>query len=61
MILCRGDGEATYKLSDISVECDAIFDKHYATVVCTVCYELSARTTSIPYTHVKSIQLPDTV
>ena len=31
MILCKGDNAATYKLSDISLEYDAIFDKRYST------------------------------
>ena len=31
VILCIGDISATYKLSDISLEYDAIFDEPYAT------------------------------
>ena len=27
LILCSGDTAATYKLSDISLECDAVFDE----------------------------------
>ena len=51
VILCTGDTSATYKLSDISLEYDAIFDKPYATSI----GEVYAGTTSIPYTKVTSI------
>ena len=33
VILCIGDTNATYKLSDISLEYDAIFDEPYATTI----------------------------
>ena len=33
VILCSGDTSATYKLSNISLEYDAIFDEAYATVI----------------------------
>ena len=33
VILCIGDTSATYKLSDISLEYDAIFDEPYATSI----------------------------
>ena len=49
--LCTGDTSATYKLSDISLEYDAIFDESYATTV----GEMYKGTTSIPYTKVTSI------
>ena len=51
VILCTGDTSATYKLSDISLEYDAIFDKPYATSI----GEVYTGTTSIPYTKVTSI------
>ena len=51
IILCSGDTTATYKLADISVEYDAIFDERYATTI----DELYAGTGSIPYTKVISI------
>ena len=51
VILCTGDTSATNKLSDISLECDAIFDKPYATTM----GEMYTGTTSIPYTKVTSI------
>ena len=45
VILCTGDTNATYKLSDISLEYDAIFDEPYATTI----GEMYTGTTSIPY------------
>ena len=33
IILCTGDTSATYKLSDISLEYDAIFDEPYDTTI----------------------------
>ena len=51
VILSTGDTSATYKLSDISLEYDAIFDKPYATTI----GEMYTRTTSILYTKVTSI------
>ena len=45
VILCTGDTNATYKLSDISLEYDVIFDEPYATSIS----EMYTRTTSIPY------------
>ena len=49
--LCTGDTNATYKLLDISLEYDAIFDEPYATTI----GEMYNGTTSIPYTKVTSI------
>ena len=51
VILCTGDTSATYKLSDISLEYDAIFDEPYATTI----GEMYAGTTLIPYIKVTSI------
>ena len=51
VILCTGDTNATYKLSDISLEYDAIFDEPYATTI----GEMYTGTASIPYTKVTSI------
>ena len=51
VILCTGDTNAKYKLSDISLEYDAIFDETYATNI----DEMYAATTSIPYIKVISI------
>ena len=51
VILCTGNTSATYKLSDFSLEYDAIFDEPYATSI----GEMYTGTTSIPYTKVTSI------
>ena len=51
VILCTEDTSATYKLSDISLEYDDIFDEPYATSI----GEMYTGTTSIPYTKVTSI------
>ena len=50
VILCPGNTYAKYKLSDISLKYDAIFDEPYATTI----GEMYAGT-SIPYTKVTSI------
>ena len=51
VILCTADTSLTYKLSDISLEYDAIVDESYATAI----GEMYTRTTSIPYTKVTII------
>ena len=51
VILSTGDINATYKLSDILLEYDVIFDEPYATTI----GETYAGKTSIPYTKVTSI------
>ena len=51
VILRTGDTNGTYKLSDISLEYDAIFDKPYTTTI----GEMYTGSTSIPYTKVTSI------
>ena len=51
VILYTGDTNATYKLSDISLEYDVIFDEPYATII----GEMYIGTTSILYTKVTSI------
>ena len=51
VILCIGDTSAKCKLSDISLEYDAIFDEPYATTI----GEMDNGRTSIPYTKVTSI------
>ena len=58
VILCTGDTNATYKLSDISLEYDAIPNKPYSTSI----GEMYTGTTSIPYTKVTWFDpLPDIV
>ena len=49
--LCTGDTSVTYKLSDISLEYDAIFDEPYATTI----GEMYTGTTLILYNMVTSI------
>ena len=51
-ILCREDTAATYRLLDISLEYDTIFDERYAA---TTMGELNAVTALIPYTKKKII------
>ena len=51
VLLCTGDTNATYKISDIYLEYDAIFNEPYATIIS----EMYTGTTSIPYTKVTSI------
>ena len=51
VILGTGDTSATYKLSDISLEYDAIFDEPYVTTT----GKMYTGTTSTPYTKVTSI------
>ena len=52
IILCTGDTSATYKVSDISLEYDAMFDEPYATTI----GEMYTGTTLILYTKVTSIR-----
>ena len=51
VILCTGDTNAIYKISDINLEYDGIFDISYATSI----REIYSGRTSIPYTKVTSI------
>ena len=52
VLLCTRDTSATYKLSDISLEYDTIFDEPYATTI----GQMYSGTTSIPYTKVELVQ-----
>ena len=54
IILCGGDTNATCKLSDISLEYDAVFNEPYATIIGEMYGGTSE--TSIPYTKVTSIR-----
>ena len=51
VILCTGDTNAVYKISDIILEYHAILDDTYATII----REMYIREMSIPYTKVTSI------
>ena len=62
LILCTGDTSVTYKLSDISLKHDGIFDNPYATSI----GEIYTGTTSIPYTkvtliHYQTLSKKDTI
>ena len=48
---CSGDNAPTDKLSDITLEYDTIFDKHYATKI----VQLSAGAMLIPYPKITSV------
>ena len=50
VILCTGDNNTTYKISDISLEYDAIFEEPYATAIGEMCTETSG--TLISYNRV---------
>ena len=50
ILLASGDTAATYKINDIALEYDAIFDLEYATI-----FENLYRETSIPYTKVTAV------
>ena len=55
VILCTGDTNATYKLSSISLEYDAIFDEPYATIK-------AKQRNNVDPVHQRNIDpLPDTV
>ena len=51
VIFTKGDSSTKYKLSDIALEYDAIFDEPFAKTISEMYYG----TTSIPYTKVASI------
>ena len=51
VLLCTGNTSATYKLSDISLEYDVIFDEPYVTTIGS----MYNGKTSIPYTEVELI------
>ena len=57
VMLCTGDKAAIYKLSDISLEYDAILHKDFATMI----GEMYAGATSFPYTKVTPNSLPDVI
>ena len=62
LILCTGDTSAAYKVSDISLECDAIFDEPYPKII----GEMYNGTTSIPYIkvgliHYQTLSKKDTI
>ena len=50
ILLCTGDANVTYKISDIYLEYDVIFNEPYAAIIS----EMYTRTKLIPYTKVTS-------
>ena len=61
VILCTGDSPATYKLSDIFLEYDAIFDGPYATTIGEMYIGKSIPYTKVTSIHYESLPKKDTV
>ena len=61
VILCGGDTSATYKLSDISLEHDAIFDKPYATAIGEMYVGTSILYTKVESIHYQTLSKKDTI
>ena len=61
VILCTGDTSATYKLSDISLEYDAIFDEPYATTIGQMYTNMSIPYTKEELIHYHILSKKDTV
>ena len=54
VILCSGDTTATYRLSNIPLEYDVIFDEIYATILSQLSYTL-IRYTNLTSTHYQTL------
>ena len=61
VILCNGDTSATYKLSDISLEYDAIFDESYATAIGEMYVGTSILYTKVESIHYQTLFKKDTI
>ena len=61
VVLCTGDTSATYKLSDISLEYDAIFVEPYATTIGKMYTNMSIPYTKVELTHYHILSKKDTV
>ena len=64
VILCTGDNNTTYKISDISLEYDAIFDKPYATIIGEMYAETSGTLISynkVTLNHYQTISEKDSI
>ena len=61
VILCTGDTSATYKLSDISLECDTIFDEPYATGIGEMYVGTSIQYTKVESIHYQTLSQKDTI
>ena len=61
IILCTGDTSATYKLSDISLQYDAIFDEVYATTIGEMYTNMSIPYTKVELIHYRTLSKKDTI
>ena len=61
VILCNGDISATYKLSDISLEYDPIFDEQYSTTIGGMYINMSIPYTKITSKHYQTLSKKDTI
>ena len=61
VILCTGDTSATYKLSDISLQYDAIFDEAYATTIGEMYTNMSIPYTKVELIHYRTLSKKDTI
>ena len=60
VILCTGDTNATYKLSDISLDYDSIFDEPYATAIGEMYTGTSILYTRVTLIHYQTYSKKDT-
>ena len=61
VILCRGDTSTIYKLSDISLEYDAIFDEPYATAIGEMYVGTSILYTKVELIHYQTLSKKDNI
>ena len=61
IILCTGDTSATYKLSDILLEYDAIFGEPYATTISEMYVKTSIPYTKVELTHYQTLSKQGTI
>ena len=61
VILCTGDTSGTYKLSDISLEFDAIFDEPYVTTIGEMYTNMSIPCTKVELIHYHILPKKDTL
>ena len=61
VLLCTRDTSATYKLSDIALEYDAIFDEPYATTIGQMYTNMSIPYTKVELIHYHILSKKDTI
>ena len=62
MVLCKGDTNAVYKISDINLEYDCIFDISYATSIREIyCERLSISYTKLTSIHYQALSKKDII